>query len=116
MVAHIPTGYAVHVLKTVEHHQTLHAKDAGRFWYILGRDGMMTKIDLLAMLDKMIIDSKTQKLEAMIGVDKKPHPGPGANWNDPACGPVSGTSHLLVKSICQETCLQASCAIQKNSR
>ncbi|MDT8281482.1 MAG: cytochrome D1 domain-containing protein, partial [Gammaproteobacteria bacterium] len=53
VVAHIPTGYAVHVLKTVEHHQTLHAKDAGRFWYVMGRDGMMTKIDLWAMPDKM---------------------------------------------------------------
>lgn len=46
--ARISTGYAVHVLKTVEHHQTLHAKDAGRFWYVMGRDGMMTKVDLWA--------------------------------------------------------------------
>ncbi len=53
VVAHIPTGYAVHVLKTVENHKTLKAKDAGRFWYIMGRDGMMTKIDLWAMPDKM---------------------------------------------------------------
>jgi nitrite reductase (NO-forming)/hydroxylamine reductase len=230
VIAHISTGYAVHVLKTVEHHQTLHAKDAGRFWYIMGRDGMMTKIDLWAMPDKMkvaqvqiaydardvavsgdgkyvigggywpphfviadaltmeplkvvsargvnidgeyvnesrvaavydtpmaptwlvsmkelgqmwqvdysdldnlqitkidsakylhdgfydptgryfqiaanasnkmvIIDTKTRKLEAMIDTDKKPHPGPGANWNDDKCGPVSGTTHLGVGKV-----------------
>ena len=228
--ARIPTGYAVHVLKTVEHHDTLHAKDAGRFWYIMGRDGMMTKIDLWAMPKKMkvaqvqvaydardvavsgdgkyvigggywpphfviadaktmeplkvvstrgvnvdgeyvnesrvaaiydtpmaptwlvaakelgqmwqvdysdldnlkttkinsakflhdgffdptgryfqiaanasnkmvVIDTVTQKLEAMIDVDKKPHPGPGANWNDNKCGPVAGTTHLGVGKV-----------------
>ncbi|MDH5387530.1 MAG: nitrite reductase [Gammaproteobacteria bacterium] len=230
VVAHVDTGYAVHVLKTVEHHQTLHAKDAGRFWYIMGRDGLMTKIDLWAMpknmkvasvqvaydardvavsgdgkyvigggywpphfviadaetmeplkvvsargvnvdgeyvnesrvaaiydtpmatswlvamkelgqmwqvdysdLDNMkitkidsakylhdgfydptgryfqiaanasnkmvVVDTVTQKLEAMIDVDKKPHPGPGANWNDDKCGPVSGTTHLGVGKV-----------------
>ncbi|MEN8213462.1 MAG: cytochrome D1 domain-containing protein, partial [Pseudomonadota bacterium] len=46
IVAHIDTGYAVHVLKTVEHHDTLKAENPGRFWYIMGRDGMMTKVDL----------------------------------------------------------------------
>ena len=228
--ARVKTGYAVHVLKTVEHHQTLHAKDAGRFWYVMGRDGMMTKIDLWAMpkdmkvaqvqvaydardvavsgdgkyvvgggywpphfviadamtmeplkvvsargvnvdgeyvnesrvaaiydtpmqstwliamkelgqmwqvdysdldnlkttkinsakflhdgffdptgryfqiaanaSDKMvIIDSKTQKLEKMIDVASKPHPGPGANWIDPKCGPVSGTTHLGIGKV-----------------
>lgn len=230
VLAHISTGYAVHVMKTVEHHDTLHAKDAGRFWYVMGRDGMMTKIDLWAQpknmkvaqvqvaydardvavsgdgkyvigggywpphfviadaktmeplkvvsargvnidgeyvnesrvaaiydtpmqptwlvamkelgqmwqvdysdldnlkttkinsakylhdgffdptgryfqiaanaSDKMvIIDSKTQKLEAMIDVASKPHPGPGANWNDEKCGPVSGTTHLGVGKV-----------------
>jgi len=230
VVAHISTGYAVHVLKTVEHHETLHAKDAGRFWYVMGRDGMMTKIDLWAdpknmkvaqvqvaydardiavsgdgkyvigggywpphfviadaetmeplkvvstrgvnidgvyvnesrvaaiydtpkaptwlvamkelgqmwqvdysdldnlqitkinaakflhdgfydptnryfqiaanASDKMVIvDSKTRKLEAMIDTDEKPHPGPGANWIDPKCGPVAGTTHLGVGKV-----------------
>jgi len=230
VVAHISTGYAVHVLKTVEHHETLKAKDAGRFWYTMGRDGMMTKIDLWAMPDKMkvaqvqvaydardvavsgdgkyvigggywpphfviadaetmeplkvvssrgvnvdgeyvnesrvaaiydtpssptwlvamkelgqmwqvdysdldnlkttkinsakflhdgffdptgryfqiaanasdkmvVVDTKTQKLEAMIDVASKPHPGPGANWNDPNCGPVAGTTHLGVGKV-----------------
>ncbi len=223
--AHIDTGYAVHVLKTVEHHNILHTKNPGRFWYIMGRDGLMTKVDLWQTPDKMkvasvqvaydardvavsgdgkyviggaywpphfvildaktmeplkvvssrgvnidgeyveesrvaavydtpmatswmvsmkelgqmwqvdysdidnlridkidsakflhdgfydpsgryfqiaanasnkmvIIDTKTRKLEAMIDVDKLPHPGPGANWIDEKCGPVSGTTHL----------------------
>jgi len=228
--ARIPTGYAVHVLKTVEHHDTLKAKDPGRFWYIMGRDGMMTKIDLWANPDKMkvaqvqvaydardvavsgdgkyvigggywpphfviadaktmeplkvvstrgvnvdgeyvnesrvaaiydtpmaptwlvaakelgqmwqvdysdldnlkitkinsakylhdgfydptgryfqiaanasnkmvVVDTVTQKLEAMIDTDKKPHPGPGANWIDSKCGPVGGTTHLGVGKV-----------------
>ena len=230
IVAHIPTGYAVHVLKAVEHHETLHVKNAGRFWYIMGRDGMMTKVDLWAMPDKMkvaqvqvaydardvavsgdgkyvigggywpphfviadaktmeplkvvstrgvnvdgeyvnesrvaavydtpkatswlvsakelgqmwqvdysdldnlkivkmdtakylhdgfydptnryfqiaanasnkmvVVDTVDQKLEAMIDVDSKPHPGPGANWIDPKCGPVGGTTHLGVGKV-----------------
>lgn len=230
IIAHISTGYAVHVLKTVEHHDTLHTRNPGRFWYIMGRDGMMTKVDLWQTPDKMkvaqvqvaydardvavsgdgkyviggaywpphfvildavtmeplkvvsargvnidgeyvnesrvaavydtpmstswlvsmkelgqmwqvdysdidnlkitkidaakylhdgffdptgryfqiaanasnkmvVIDSKTQKLEAMIDTDKKPHPGPGANWNDDKCGPVSGTTHLGVGKV-----------------
>jgi nitrite reductase (NO-forming)/hydroxylamine reductase len=230
IVAHIPTGYAVHVLKAVEHHETLHVKNAGRFWYIMGRDGMMTKVDLWAMPDKMkvaqvqvaydardvavsgdgkyvigggywpphfviadaktmeplkvvstrgvnvdgeyvnesrvaavydtpkatswlvsakelgqmwqvdysdldnlkivkmdtakylhdgfydptnryfqiaanasnkmvVVDTVDQKLEALIDVDSKPHPGPGANWIDPKCGPVGGTTHLGVGKV-----------------
>ena len=228
--ARIDTGYAVHVLKTTEHHDTLKAKDPGRFWYVMGRDGMMTKVDLWQTPDKMkvanvqvaydardvavsgdgkyviggaywpphfvildaesmmpikvvstrgvnvdgeyvnesrvaaiydtpmaptwlvaakelgqmwqvdysdldnlkitqinsakylhdgffdptgryfqiaanasdkmvVIDTKTQKLEAMIDVDKKPHPGPGANWIDEKCGPVGGTTHLGVGKV-----------------
>ena len=230
IVAHIDTGYAVHVLKTVEHHKGMHVENAGRFWYVMGRDGMMTKIDLWQTPDKMkvanvqvaydardvavsgdgkyvigggywpphfvildaktmtpikvvstrgvnvdgefvnesrvaavydtplaptwlvaakelgqmwqvdysdldnlqitqinsakylhdgffdptgryfqiaanasnkmvVIDSVTRKLEAMIDVDKKPHPGPGANWVDPKCGPVGGTTHLGVGKV-----------------
>lgn len=50
--------------------------------------------------DKMVvIDTKERKLEAMIDVDKKPHPGPGANWIDPKCGPVGGTTHLGVGKV-----------------
>ncbi len=231
VVAHIPTGYAVHVLKTVEHHEGMKPdQPAGRFWYVMGRDGMMTKVDLWQTPDKMkvaqtqvaydardvavsgdgkyvigggywpphfvildgmsmeplkvvsargvnvdgeyvnesrvaavydtphaptwlvamkelgqmwqvdysdldnlqvtminsakylhdgffdptgryfqiaanasnkmvVVDSVERKLEAMIDTDKKPHPGPGANWNDPKCGPVGGTTHLGVGLI-----------------
>jgi len=50
--------------------------------------------------DRMVIvDSATGTLTAMIDVDKKPHPGPGANWNDPECGPVGGTTHLGVGKV-----------------
>ncbi|MCK5917685.1 MAG: c-type cytochrome [Cocleimonas sp.] len=228
--ARIDTGYAVHVLKSAEHHDKLKSKDPGRFWYVMGRDGMMTKIDLWQTPDKMklanvqvaydardvavsgdgkyvigggywpphfvildaktmmpikvvstrgtnvdgeyvnesrvaaiydtpksptwlvaakelgqmwqvdysdldnmkitkmnsakflhdgffdptgryfqiaanasdkmvVIDTVTQKLEAMIKTDAKPHPGPGANWNDEKCGPVAGTTHLGVGKV-----------------
>ena len=230
VVAHIPTGYAVHVLKSTEHHKKLKAKDVGRFWYTMGRDGKMTKIDLWQTPDKMlvaetqvaydardvavsgdgkyvigggywpphavivdamtmeplkvissrginvdgeyveesrvaaiydtpnesswlvsmkelgqmwqvdysdidnlridtmdtakflhdgffdptgryfqiaanasnkmvVVDTKDRKLEKIIDVDKLPHPGPGANWIDPKCGPVGGTTHLGVGKV-----------------
>jgi nitrite reductase (NO-forming)/hydroxylamine reductase len=225
VLAHIPTGYAVHVLKASEHHSIDEPENPGRFWYTMGRDGKMTKIDLWQTPDKMlvaevkiaydardvavsgdgkyvigggywpphfaivdavtmepkkvvstrgvnvdgeyveesrvaaiyttphettwlvavkelgqvwqvdysdidnlridkidnskylhdgffdptgryfqiaanasnqivVIDSKTRKLEAIIDTKAKPHPGPGANWIDPNCGPVAGTTHL----------------------
>ena len=230
VVAHVPTGYAVHVLKAAEHHNKLHSENPGRFWYTMGRDGKMTKIDLWQMPDKMkvaevqiaydardvavsgdgkyvvgggywpphfvivdavsmeplkvvssrgvnvdgkyvnesrvaaiydtpnqsswlvsmkelgqmwqvdytdlnnlkitkmdtakflhdgfydptgryfqiaanasnkmvVVDTETQKLEALIDVDKLPHPGPGANWMDEKCGPVGGTTHLGVGKV-----------------
>ncbi len=230
VVAHVPTGYAVHVLKAAEHHNKLHAKDAGRFWYTQGRDGKLTKIDLWQTPDKMkvaevqiaydardvavsgdgkyvvgggywpphfviadahtmeplkvvsargvnvdgayvnesrvaaiydtpnesswlvsmkelgqmwqvhyddidnlkitkmdtakflhdgfydpsgryfqiaanasnkmvVVDTQTEKLTALIDTDKLPHPGPGANWIDPMCGQVGGTTHLGVGKV-----------------
>jgi nitrite reductase (NO-forming)/hydroxylamine reductase len=230
LVARIPTGYAVHVMKGVEHNTAVkhpNPKEIGRYWYTMGRDGKMTKIDLWQKPDKMlvaevqiaydardvavsgdgkyvvgggywpshfvivdahtmepmkvvssrgvnvdgqyvnesrvaaiystphsptwlvnmkelgqtwqvdysdianlriekidnakflhdgffdptgryfqiaanasnkmvVIDSQERKLEAMIDTDLRPHPGPGANWNDPQCGPVGGTPHLGV--------------------
>jgi nitrite reductase (NO-forming)/hydroxylamine reductase len=42
----------------------------------------------------VVVDTKERKLEAMIDVGALPHPGPGANWDDPNCGPVAGTTHL----------------------
>ncbi len=41
-----------------------------------------------------VMDSHTRKAVASIETGKKPHPGPGANWVDPKCGPVAGTVHL----------------------
>ncbi len=227
IITHIDTGYAVHVIKGTEHHKVDHAKDVGRFWYTIGRDGKVNKIDLWQTPDKMlvaetkmaydardiavsgdgkyviaggywpshfvimdavtlnplkvvstrgyntkgefvnearvaaiyttpneptfmvavkelgqmwqvdyrdldnlrieqissaeflhdgffdptgryfqiaanasnkmvVVDTKKRKLEAMIDVDKLPHPGPGANWTDKKCGPVSATTHLGV--------------------
>ena len=225
IVAHIPTGYAVHVLKGTEKHKKDKADNPGRFWYTMGRDGKLTKIDLWQTPDKMrvaevqvaydardvavsgdgqyvigggywpphfvivraedmmplkvvstrgvnvdgdyvnesrvaaiyttpneksflvsakelgqmwqvdytdldnlkisqmntakflhdgffdptgryfqiaanasnkmvVVDSKDWKAEALIDVGNKPHPGPGANWTDPKCGPVGGTVYL----------------------
>ncbi len=41
-----------------------------------------------------VIDSKDRKLEALIDVDKIPHPGRGANFTHPKYGPVWATSAL----------------------
>ena len=42
----------------------------------------------------VVIDSKEDKLVKMIDVGKIPHPGRGANFNDPEFGPVWATSGL----------------------
>ncbi len=230
VLVHIPTGFAVHVIKASEHHNLSEPETPGRFWYTMGRDGKMTKIDLWQTPDKMlvsevkvaydardvavsgdgkyiigggywpphfvisdavtmeplkvvstrgvnvdgeyveearvaaiyttpneptwlvavkelgqmwqvdysdldnlridkidsakflhdgffdptgryfqiaanasnkmvVIDSKERKLEAMIDVAALPHPGPGANWMDPNCGPVAGSTHLGVGKV-----------------
>jgi len=41
-----------------------------------------------------VVDSKEQELEALVDVDKIPHPGRGANFIDPEFGPVWATSCL----------------------
>jgi nitrite reductase (NO-forming)/hydroxylamine reductase len=41
-----------------------------------------------------VVDSETSVAVASIETGKKPHPGPGANWVDPKCGPVGGTTHI----------------------
>ena len=41
-----------------------------------------------------VVDSRDQKLAALIDVDKIPHPGRGANFVHPTCGPVWATSAL----------------------
>ena len=53
VLAHVETGYAVHVLKGTEHHKKEEAENPGRFWYTMGRDGKLTKIDLWQTPDKM---------------------------------------------------------------
>ncbi len=225
VLTHIPTGYAVHVLKALEKSTVDKAENPGRFWYTMGRDGKLTKIDLWQKPENMkvaevqiaydardvavsadgkyvigggywpphfvivdavtmepkkvvsargvnidgeyveesrvaaiyttpnasswlvsmkelgqmwqvdysdidnlrieqmdtakflhdgffdptgryfqiaanasdtmvVVDTEERKREALIKVGKLPHPGPGANWNDPQCGPVGGTTHL----------------------
>jgi nitrite reductase (NO-forming)/hydroxylamine reductase len=46
-----------------------------------------------------VVDSKDQKLAALIEVGAIPHPGRGANFIDPEHGPVWATSHLGDASI-----------------
>jgi nitrite reductase (NO-forming)/hydroxylamine reductase len=41
-----------------------------------------------------VIDAKTEKLVKLIDVGKIPHPGRGANWDDPQFGPVWATVYL----------------------
>ena len=55
IITHIDTGYAVHVIKGTEHHKKDHAKDVGRFWYTIGRDGKVNKIDLWQKPEKMLV-------------------------------------------------------------
>lgn len=55
IITHINTGYAVHVIKGTEHHKVDHAKDVGRFWYTIGRDGKVNKIDLWQTPEKMLV-------------------------------------------------------------
>jgi nitrite reductase (NO-forming)/hydroxylamine reductase len=42
----------------------------------------------------VVVDSKTDKLAALVDVGTIPHPGRGANFNDPKYGPVWATSDL----------------------
>ena len=55
IVAHLDSGYAVHVLKGTEHHAKDHAEHPGRFWYSIGRDGKLNKFDLWQTPDKMLV-------------------------------------------------------------
>ena len=41
-----------------------------------------------------VIDTKERKFVTKFETGIKPHPGRGANWNDPEYGPVSATTHL----------------------
>ena len=46
-----------------------------------------------------VVDSKNDKLTALIDVGKIPHPGRGANFIDPKYGPVWATGHLGDENI-----------------
>ncbi len=46
-----------------------------------------------------VVDSKTDKLQALVEVGKIPHPGRGANFKDRKYGPVWATSHLGDETI-----------------
>jgi len=70
--------------------------DAARFLHDGGWDS--TKRYFLTAAnqsDKIaVVDSKEQKMAALVDVDKIPHPGRGANFVHPKFGPVWGTSAL----------------------
>lgn len=46
-----------------------------------------------------VVDSRLDKLAALIEVGEIPHPGRGANFDDPQFGPVWATSHLGDDSV-----------------
>ena len=46
-----------------------------------------------------MVDTKEDKLAALVDVGKTPHPGRGANFVDPKFGPVWATGHLGDESI-----------------
>jgi nitrite reductase (NO-forming)/hydroxylamine reductase len=46
-----------------------------------------------------VVDTKDNKLVALIDVGKTPHPGRGANFIDPQYGPVWATGHLGDESV-----------------
>ena len=75
--------------------------DAARFLHDGGWDSKQRYFLTAAnKSDKIaVIDSREDKLAAMIEVGKIPHPGRGANFNDPEFGPVWATSHLGDDSI-----------------
>ena len=75
--------------------------DAARFLHDGGWDS--TQRYFLTAANKSnkiaVVDSKTNKLAAMIEVGKIPHPGRGANFVDPKHGPVWATGHLGDENI-----------------
>jgi nitrite reductase (NO-forming)/hydroxylamine reductase len=75
--------------------------DAARFLHDGGWDS--TKRYFMSAANKSnkiaVIDSKEQKLAALVDVGKIPHPGRGANFIDKEFGPVWATSHLGDASV-----------------
>jgi len=75
---------------------TVTSIDTARFLHDGGWDS--TKRYFMTAANKSnkiaVIDSKAQRLEAMVDVNEIPHPGRGANFIDPEFGPVWATSAL----------------------
>jgi nitrite reductase (NO-forming)/hydroxylamine reductase len=75
--------------------------DAARFLHDGGWDS--TKRYFLTAANQsnkiVVVDSKEQKLTAMVDVHEIPHPGRGANFIDPEFGPVWATSALGSKQV-----------------
>ncbi|SFU51929.1 nitrite reductase [Halomonas korlensis] len=70
--------------------------DTSRFLHDGGWDGsgryFMTAANESNQI--VVIDAKDRDLEAIVDVGEIPHPGRGANFEDPEHGPVWATSHL----------------------
>jgi len=75
--------------------------DAARFLHDGGFDstGRYFLVAANASNKIAVVDTKEDKLAAIIDVGKTPHPGRGANFVDPTFGPVWATSHLGEESI-----------------
>ncbi len=75
--------------------------DAARFLHDGGFDstGRYMLVAANASNKVAVVDTKEDKLAALVDVGKTPHPGRGANFVDPKFGPVWATSHLGDDSI-----------------
>lgn len=75
--------------------------DAARFLHDGGFDstGRYMMVAANASNKIAVVDTKEDKLAALVDVGKTPHPGRGANFIDPKFGPVWATSHLGDDSI-----------------
>ncbi|MGZ5079196.1 MAG: cytochrome D1 domain-containing protein [Usitatibacter sp.] len=74
---------------------------AARFLHDGGWDGSHRYVMMAANQSNKIavVDAKLGKLAALVEVDKIPHPGRGANFVHPTCGPVWATGHLGSEKI-----------------
>jgi nitrite reductase (NO-forming)/hydroxylamine reductase len=75
--------------------------DAARFLHDGGFDstGRYFLVAANASNKVAVVDTKEDKLAALVDVGKTPHPGRGANFIDPQFGPVWATGHLGDDSI-----------------
>ena len=75
--------------------------DAARFLHDGGFDttGRYFLVAANASNKIAVVDTKEDKLAALVDVGKIPHPGRGANFVDPKFGPVWATGHLGDESI-----------------